>query len=160
MADDHEAPDTLALTAPVSAELALCEALEHARAFAHAARSERTRDACRHQWARFEVWCEAHALVPLPASPATVALYLSAWESEAVSVATLAQAQAAIAKRSASRGTRRCAVRPRYARCGRASAARSASRRGAWRRSSCPSCASSAAWSRRTRASGAAIGRS
>ncbi|MBZ0116142.1 MAG: hypothetical protein K8H88_04090, partial [Sandaracinaceae bacterium] len=131
MADDPAPQDALALSAPEGAALALRQAFEHAQAFADAARSERTRDAYRYQWARFEVWCEAHALVPLPASPATVALYLSAWESEAVSVATLAQAQAAIAKRSASRGTRRCAVRPRYARCGRASAARSASRRGA-----------------------------
>ena len=96
MADDPAPQDALALSAPEGAALALRQAFEHAQAFADAARSERTRDAYRYQWARFEVWCEAHALVPLPALPATVALYLSAWASEGVAVATLAQALAAI----------------------------------------------------------------
>ncbi|MCC6874246.1 MAG: site-specific integrase [Sandaracinaceae bacterium] len=88
MADDPTAEGALALAASASAELALREALAHARAFAHAARSERTRDAYRYQWARFEVRCEAHALVPLPAS--------RVWATEGVAVATLAQALAAI----------------------------------------------------------------
>jgi integrase len=78
--------------------------IEHARAFARAARSERTRDAYRYQWARFEGWCEAHGLVPLPAAASAVALYLSAWAKDGAAIASLAQALAAISEAHAVAG--------------------------------------------------------
>lgn len=72
--------------------------LEQARSFARDARAERTRDAYRYQCARFEAWCEEYGLVPLPAAPGTVALYLTAWADDGGTVASLAQALAAISE--------------------------------------------------------------
>ena len=74
------------------------ELLESARAFASAARAERTRDAYRYQWARFEAWCDERGFAVCPARPTTLALYLTAWANEGASVATLAQALAAISE--------------------------------------------------------------
>jgi integrase len=71
---------------------------EAARAYVQASRSNRTREAYRAQWGAFERWCRRHALDPLPASPETVALYLSARAQEGRKVATLALALAAISQ--------------------------------------------------------------
>lgn len=92
--------DTAARVEPSEASGALVphELVERARSFARDARAERTRDAYRYQWGRFEAWCEGYAFVPIPAVPATLALYLTAWADEGGSVASLAQALAAISE--------------------------------------------------------------
>jgi len=74
------------------------ELLEDARAYATAARAERTRDAYRYQWARFEAWCDERGFAVCPAQPTTVALYLTAWANAGGAVATLGQALAAISE--------------------------------------------------------------
>jgi integrase len=89
-------PDSLAVVA-AGAPLARLETLvDAARGFAQAARSPRTRDAYRKAWATFAGWCEGHGLPPLPAEPATVALFVSARASAGRTVATIAQSLAAI----------------------------------------------------------------
>jgi integrase len=69
-----------------------------AAAYAAAARSSNTRLAYSKQWAFFADWCCTQNLVPLPAAPETVALYLAARASEGRKPATLAQALAAISQ--------------------------------------------------------------
>lgn len=71
---------------------------EQARAFAVAARAERTREAYRAQWSAFEAFCQADGLTSMPAAPATVAMYLTARAGDGRKVATLAQALAAISQ--------------------------------------------------------------
>lgn len=51
--------------------------IDAARAFASATRSEATLRAYRSDWADFEQWCQRHGADPLPAAPATVALYVT-----------------------------------------------------------------------------------
>ncbi len=51
---------------------------EQARAYAQGAKAPNTWRAYRADWADFTAWCQAHGRVPLPASPETVALYLTA----------------------------------------------------------------------------------
>jgi integrase len=49
-----------------------------ARAFMDAAKAENSRRAYRSDWCHFEEWCRSHGLVSLPATPETVALYMTA----------------------------------------------------------------------------------
>ena len=44
--------------------------------FVRAAKSPATLRAYRSDWADFASWCQAHELCPLPAEPASVALYI------------------------------------------------------------------------------------
>lgn len=60
----------------VSAELA--RHASRARAYMEAARSPATRRAYAADWAQFTDWCARHALSPLPATPATVILFVTA----------------------------------------------------------------------------------
>ena len=55
----------------------LSVAITAAQGFARASRSEATRRAYRSDWAHFSAWCHDHGLVPLPASPETVATYIA-----------------------------------------------------------------------------------
>src|SRR5262245_46145779 len=60
-------------------ELALpADLVEDARAFTRAARSERTETAYRRAWAGFEAWCRRNGRQALPASPETVAAWMTA----------------------------------------------------------------------------------
>lgn len=70
--------------------------LERAREFAADARSPRTRHEYRRAFGSFVSWCEARHLAPLPASPKTVALYLTSRTGEGRKPATLEQDLAAI----------------------------------------------------------------
>jgi len=74
------APARHALVA-VEAETAVAAALdvlaEEARGYADQAKSANTRRAYRADWADFTAWCQTHRLDALPASPATLALYLT-----------------------------------------------------------------------------------
>jgi integrase len=90
---------TLAIVRPTIEALAsLAPLADAARAFAAAARADRTRDAYRLQWSTFETWCSAHGLASMPAAPESVALYLTARANEGRKVATLALALAAISQ--------------------------------------------------------------
>ena len=51
---------------------------EQTRSFIEAAKAENTRRAYRSDWRHFESWCRGQALVGLPATPDSVALYLTA----------------------------------------------------------------------------------
>ncbi|MEE9395022.1 MAG: site-specific integrase [Planctomycetota bacterium] len=64
--------------------------------FAKAARSEATQRAYRSDWAHFSEWCSASGLDSLPASPETVARYLTAF-AEALSTSTLQRRLSSIA---------------------------------------------------------------
>jgi len=51
---------------------------QQARDFIHAAKAANTRRAYRSDWRHFELWCRGQGLASLPATPETVALYLTA----------------------------------------------------------------------------------
>ncbi len=74
------------------------EAVERARDFARAARSEATRRAYASDWAHFCDWCEAHHGQPLPAGAATVALYLGELADQGFRPSTIERRLAAIAE--------------------------------------------------------------
>lgn len=50
---------------------------EKVKGYISNAKSENTKKAYRSDWRDFELWCQANGLISLPASPATVAAYLS-----------------------------------------------------------------------------------
>ena len=92
-------PADLAPLAPNADRLAHLQPLaDAARAYVTAARSDRTREAYRMQWAQFTTWCDGHGLSSMPANPETVALYLTARAQEGRKVSTLSQALAAISQ--------------------------------------------------------------
>lgn len=64
---------------------------------AAAAGSENTKRAYRADWRDFTGWCEANGRIPLPADPATVALYL-ADRADQLAHSTLVRRRAAIAR--------------------------------------------------------------
>jgi site-specific recombinase XerD len=69
--------------------VALAPTVEAAEAFAANAKAENTRRAYRSDWADFTAWCEARGLPSLPASPDTVALYVSDLASVGRKVSTI-----------------------------------------------------------------------
>ena len=85
-------PVTGTVTAPVD----LAAVADRAAGLAEGARAEATRRAYRSDWQHFEGWCLAQGLLPLPAVPNTVGLYLAA-HADALSVATLTRRLSSIA---------------------------------------------------------------
>ncbi len=78
---------------PTSADLPSTEVLvADARAFAASAKAERTKKAYAADWRSFIAFCETLGAAPLPASPATVALYVTALARGGKRVATIARA--------------------------------------------------------------------
>jgi site-specific recombinase XerD len=59
-------------------DTALGPVAESAREYVRQAKASNTRRAYASDWRHFTAWCAGHGLAPLPASPDTVALYLSA----------------------------------------------------------------------------------
>jgi integrase len=55
----------------------LNELISRARAFVVASKADSTRRALRSDWSDFDAWCLVHGLSSLPATPQTVALYLT-----------------------------------------------------------------------------------
>jgi integrase len=70
--------------------------VQDARDFASASRAPNTLRAYRAAWDGFEAWCARRGLEPMPASPGTVALYLTDRAQQGVKVSTLRLALAAI----------------------------------------------------------------
>lgn len=71
--------DDFAVSAPRGgAVVPLVELTERARGFIEAAKADNSRRAYRSDWRHFESWCRSQGLISLPASPETVALYLTA----------------------------------------------------------------------------------
>jgi site-specific recombinase XerD len=66
-----------AITTTTTAPLSLHETIERAREFADSAKSANTRRAYRSDFQHFATWCHDRALTSLPATPETMALYLS-----------------------------------------------------------------------------------
>lgn len=81
---------------PVASETtgAIAKARQYLRA---AAGAENTKRAYRADWRDFAGWCEDHDRIPLPAEPATVALYLADRAGE-LAHSTLERRRAAIAR--------------------------------------------------------------
>lgn len=71
-------------------------ALESAKRYAGKSRAESTWRTYRSAWMRFEAWCQAAALSPLPASPQTVAMFIAAEADAGLANATLEHRLAAI----------------------------------------------------------------
>ncbi len=99
----HVAPDLapdqalVAVEAEAAVVAALAEMAEEARAYASQAKSPSTQRAYRSDWADFAAWCRDHQLAALPATPATVALYLTD-RAKTCKTATLARRVAAISQ--------------------------------------------------------------
>ena len=90
-------PTLLPATIPQSEETRLAELLTQAQDFAKGARAENTLRAYRSDWRDFENWCRERNLVSCPASPQTVALYLTAL-SRTHKVSTLTRRISAISQ--------------------------------------------------------------
>jgi site-specific recombinase XerD len=90
----------IAITTPIDGTIAtstsLAAAADRAADLAEGARAEATRRAYRSDWRHYENWCIAHGLVALPATPATVGVYLAAHEND-FAVATLTRRLSSIA---------------------------------------------------------------
>ena len=94
------APLVALLPAPVipsEETVLLAELLSRAQEFAREARAENTLRAYRSDWKDFEGWCRDHNFVCRPASPETVALYLTAL-SRSRKVSTLTRRISAISQ--------------------------------------------------------------
>lgn len=119
--------DALTSTDPVSQ---LASLTESARGYADEARAPATRRAYRGGWRAWVVWCGDHNIVPMPASPESIAVYLAALADRGCAVATIERALVAISQahrmaghpsprsnealRSVLKGIRRrCGVAPR-----------------------------------------------
>jgi integrase len=71
--------DDLELLSPQGRALpSLASLADRTRSFIAAAKADNTRRAYRSDWRSFESWCRSHTLASLPATPDTVALYLTA----------------------------------------------------------------------------------
>lgn len=68
------------------------------------AKADNTRRAYDGDWRRFESWCDAQKLAPMPAEPPTVALYLAALSSAGAKVSTIARAASAISSAHKTKG--------------------------------------------------------
>lgn len=66
-------PDMAVFSEPTD----LADLMDEARAYAGQAKSPATLAIYRRDWAAFAAWCEEHGLDALPASPDTIALYLT-----------------------------------------------------------------------------------
>ena len=85
---------TIPTSGAVSTELA--DLIADARDFAAAAKAPNTVRAYRAAWAGFVTWCAEHGVEAMPASPGTVALYLTDRANSGIKVATLRLALSAI----------------------------------------------------------------
>lgn len=83
---------------------ALVKRVERVNAFAAAAHSENTRRGYSADWRSFEAWCEKLPVPALPASPESVALYLSDLAGEGRKVSTVRRALAAISQAHKAKG--------------------------------------------------------
>jgi site-specific recombinase XerD len=75
--------------------LALLPRVDQARRYFAQAKAANTQRSYRAGWQHFVTWCAAHTLAPLPATPQTLVLYLTA-RAEQVTPGTLASRVAAI----------------------------------------------------------------
>jgi len=88
-------PSTPSIRAATIAPSTLPAIVEKARAYGEAAKAPNTRRAYAADWRHFAEWCGSHGLSPLPASPGTIAAYLTD-HAEALKVSTLGRRLAAI----------------------------------------------------------------
>ncbi len=88
-------PSTPSIRAATIAPSTLPAIVEKARAYGEAAKAPNTRRAYAADWHHFASWCDGHGLSSLPASPGTIAAYLTA-HAEALKVSTLGRRLAAI----------------------------------------------------------------
>jgi site-specific recombinase XerD len=102
------APDTVRDTATSEALATttayLHQAVASANTYADGSLSETTRRAYSGAMSRFEAWAGANSLQHLPATPATVAVYLAHLADSGLKVSTIVQSWAAIRKAHAERG--------------------------------------------------------
>lgn len=89
--------DLVKVQLPEKAPLALMDLVSQVDAFAAGSRSPATRRAYRSDWRTFTAWCAANRLTPLPALPATLAVYLAHLTSLGRKAATIGRAVSSIA---------------------------------------------------------------
>lgn len=92
-----------ALTTPAAIDQQVQAYIRHAKAV-------NTVKAYRQDWADFVAWCEVYGLTPLPATPETVARYLTA-QAETLKVSTLQRRLSAISQAHTAKGYPRFSVR-------------------------------------------------
>lgn len=110
---------SLVIPKPASgAALAAAQALvDQALSFSEASTSKRTREAYASQIRVFEAFCAEHGLRSLPASPSTLALYLTHRATSGTKPATLSVANAAIAAQHRAAGVAEADLPLKNARC-------------------------------------------
>jgi site-specific recombinase XerD len=86
----------LALVSPATVLASLEESVHRAKAYAGEAKASNTRRAYEADQRTFRTWCEARGLSALPATPATVAVYLAALADQGRKVSTIERALSGI----------------------------------------------------------------
>jgi hypothetical protein len=84
------------VTGSLAGVLITPEEIEAARQFADASRASSTRRAYASDWRLFVAWCTDRGVVPLPADPVLVAVYLSAEASRGAKPSTISRRLSAI----------------------------------------------------------------
>jgi integrase len=87
--DQRDKLDTTYLTSPANARLRLTELRQATEDHIRRSKAPATQRAYASGFGSFELWCQRHGLVALPAEPDTVALYLTALAEQEAAVATL-----------------------------------------------------------------------
>ncbi len=88
----------LATVSASSSSLDVARLVERAAGYVAASKAHATRRAYASDWAAFDAWCTAACAESLPASPSTVAVYLSHLASQGRAVATISRALVAISQ--------------------------------------------------------------
>ena len=91
----HSSPISPAISPPAAPAPAVSDSeIATARGYVEASRAASTRRAYDGDWRRFSAWCQARGAPALPASPALVAVYLSALAAAGQAPPSIGRAQA------------------------------------------------------------------
>jgi site-specific recombinase XerD len=94
----------LSITTETPTDTELTATVASARQYVAQAKAPHTIRAYRADWQNFTAWCQAHALISLPAQPETVGLYIAALADAGRKPATIQRRLAAISKAHSAAG--------------------------------------------------------
>ena len=90
--------DKIVVPGEVHLSTELTEIYEEARTFAAESKSENTRKAYRADWKSFSSWCGEHNIIPMPAKPETIVLYITHMANSGRKSATINRALVSISQ--------------------------------------------------------------
>jgi site-specific recombinase XerD len=93
-------------------DAALTTLADQAQRFAENAKAKNTINAYQSDWQQFAVWCASHTLPSMPATPETIALYVTSLANDGAKVSTITRRLAATSKvHQASKHESPCAMK-------------------------------------------------